>query len=326
MATLADSFLADLDELSDNVLDDENFDAEQEDVGDLADTLDNVSKLQKSRRYIDVMQKVEDALIDVTNKGNTVDLDDDDPEFQLIVACNTLLIDIENEIFIIHNFIRDRYRFKFRELDSLVPHLIDYARVVKKIGNEMDVARVDLAGLLISVNIMVVCITASTTNGKPLPEDVLQKTLEACDRAIALDSAKKKVFDFLESRMGNIAPNLSAVVGSAVSAKLIGAAGCLSKLANMPSDNIQHLGNKRKNLAGFSSKFCRAGGYIEQSKIIRNTSSSLRKEACGWLADKSILAARMDSNRGKPTGEYGRSLKEEILKKIEKSQEQPPAR
>ncbi|OIT07606.1 hypothetical protein A4A49_07080 [Nicotiana attenuata] len=211
MATLADSFLADLDELSDYVLDEENLDAE-----DLADMLDNVSKLQKSRRYIDVMQKVEDALIDVTNKGNSVVLEDDDPEFQFIVACNALLIDIENEILIIHNFIHGR------------------------IGKEMDVARVDLKGPLTSgVNIMAVCVAASTTNGKPLPEDVLQKTLEACDRAIALDSAKKKE---------------------------------------------------------------------------------------GSLADKSMLAARIDSNRGKPTGEYGKSLKEEILKKIEKSQERPPAR
>jgi RNA processing factor Prp31 len=49
-----------------------------------------------------------------------------------------LSVDIENEIIIIHNFIRDEYRLKFPELESLVHHPIDYARVVKKIGNEMD--------------------------------------------------------------------------------------------------------------------------------------------------------------------------------------------
>ncbi|MCD7463909.1 U4/U6 small nuclear ribonucleoprotein Prp31 [Datura stramonium] len=78
---------------------------------------------------------------------------------------------------------------------------------------------------------MVVSVTASTTSGKPLPEHVLQRTLEACDRTLALHSAKKKVLDFVESRMKYIAPNLSAVVGSAVAAKLMCSAGGLSSLA-----------------------------------------------------------------------------------------------
>lgn len=56
---------------------------------------------------------------------------------QLIVECNSLMVDVENEITIIHNFIRDKYRLKFPELESLVMHPIDYARVVKTIGNEM---------------------------------------------------------------------------------------------------------------------------------------------------------------------------------------------
>ena len=50
-----------------------------------------------------------------------------------IVEYNALLVDIENEIIIIHNFIRDKYGFKFPELESIVHHPIDYARVVKKI-------------------------------------------------------------------------------------------------------------------------------------------------------------------------------------------------
>lgn len=146
-----------------------------------------------------MLQKVEDALereSDVMDKGVVLE---DDPEYQLIVDCNALSVDIENEIIIIHNFIRDKYRLKFPKLESLVHHPVDYAQVVKKIRNEMDLTLVELEGLLPSAIIMVVSVTASTTSGKPLPEDVLQKTVEACDRALALDSAKKKVLDFVES-------------------------------------------------------------------------------------------------------------------------------
>ncbi|KAK2394889.1 U4/U6 small nuclear ribonucleoprotein Prp31 protein [Trifolium repens] len=87
---------------------------------------------------------------------------------------------------------------------------------------------------------MVISITASTTTcliGKQLPEQVLSKTIEACDRALDLDSAMKKVHDVVESRMNYIAPTVSTV-GSAVAAKLMGTAGGLSAMANMPSCNV----------------------------------------------------------------------------------------
>ncbi|XP_027100321.1 U4/U6 small nuclear ribonucleoprotein Prp31 homolog [Coffea eugenioides] len=340
MATLADSFLADLEELSDNEADslnEDNGDAEQmeEDVdGDLADIealnyddLDSVSKLHKTQRYNDIMQKVEDALEKGSDISNQSIVLEDDPEYQLIVDCNALSVDIENEIVIIHNFIRDKYRLKFPELESLVHHPIDYARVVKKIGNEMDLTLVDLEGLLPSAIIMVISVTASTTSGKPLPDEVLQKTIDACDRALTLDSAKKKVLDFVESRMGYIAPNVSAIVGTAVAAKLMGTAGGLSALAKMPACNVQLLGAKRKTLAGFSTANSQIHvGYLEQSEIFQSTPPTLRKRACRLLAAKSTLAARIDSIKGDSTGKVGRSLRDEILKKIEKWQEPPPAK
>lgn len=95
------------------------------------------------------MQKVEDAII-FTNKGNVI-VEEDDPEYKLIVDCNALCIEIEDEIFIIHNFIRDKYRLKFPELDSLVNHPIDYARVVKQIGKETDLTLVDLPSAIINM-------------------------------------------------------------------------------------------------------------------------------------------------------------------------------
>lgn len=340
MATLADSFLADLEDLSDNdmpIEDEENDEAGEEaenvddDMADVEtlnyDDLDSVSKLQKSQRYLDIMQKVEEALqngSEITRNGIVLE---DDPEYQLIVDCNALSVDIENEIVIIHNFIRDKYRLKFPELESLVHHPIDYARVVKKIGNEIDLTLVDLEGLLPSAIIMVVSVTASTTSGKPLSEENLQKTLDACDRALALDAAKKKVLDFVESRMGYIAPNLSAIAGSAVAAKLMGTAGGLFSLAKMPACNVKLLGAKKKNLAGFSTATSQFRvGYLEQTEIFQSTPPALRMRACRLLAAKSTLAARVDSTRGDSTGKTGRNLREEIRKKIEKWQEPPPAK
>eukprot|EP00249_Psilotum_nudum_P017496 c26351_g1_i3 orf=582-2063(-) len=335
-ATLADSFLADLDDLSDNEAplvdeaessdDGENVDDEMADLEALKyDDLDTVAKLQKSQSYHDIMKKVESALANGTTVSLIGLVSEDDPEYQLIVDCNTLSVDIDYEIAIIHNFIRDNYRLKFPELESLVLHPIDYARVVKKIGNEMDLTLVDLEGLLPSATIMVVSVTASTTTGKPLSEENLQKTLDACDRALALDEAKKKVLEYVESRMGYIAPNLSAIVGSAVAAKLMGIAGGLSSLAKMPACNVHILGAKRKNLAGFSTATTLPHtGFIFHTEIVQSTPPALRMRACRLVAGKSTLAARVDATRGDPTGKVGREIREEMRRKIEKWQEPPP--
>ncbi|KAG5522697.1 hypothetical protein RHGRI_034739 [Rhododendron griersonianum] len=284
------------------------------------DDLHCVSNLQITQRFLDIMQKVEDALekkeADLSNSSGIV-LED----YRLVVDCTELSIHIENESFIIHNFIRDNYWLKFPELQSIVHHPIDYARVVKKIGNEMDLTMVNLDGLLPSASIVAVSIAASTTSGKPLAEQVLQKTIEACDRALALDLSKKKVLDFLEMRRGHIAPNLSAIVGSAVTAKLVVTAGGLSGLADMPACPIRLLGAKKTNA---TSKF--RLGYIEQTDIFKSTPPSLRMRACMLLAAKSRLVARFDSNRIDPTGNHGRAIRHGILKKIAKWQEPPPAK
>lgn len=71
-----------------------------------------------------------------------------------------------------------------------VHHPIDYARVVKQIGNEMDLTKVQLEGILPSATIMVVSVTATTTSGRVLSSENLVKTIEACDMALQLDSDK----------------------------------------------------------------------------------------------------------------------------------------
>jgi len=56
-----------------------------------------------------------------------------------------------------------------------------------------DLTRVDLASMLPATTVMVVTVAATTTNGRPLPPEELQKVLEACDMAIQLEEAKRKV-------------------------------------------------------------------------------------------------------------------------------------
>jgi len=310
MATPDYTFFTDLNSLE---LDD---DADFDFVADLNSNDDDLFKLYRSRQqYTDILlklQKVEEADSDVV------------VGYKLIMECNLLSAEIENKIVIVHNFIRNKYCLKFPELESIVHRPVDYARVVKKIGNQIDPTLFDLQGLLPSSIIMVVSLTSSTMSGKPLPNGVFNNIIDACDLAIALDLLKNKIVDLVENRMSYYAPNISAVVGSIEATKLIVTAGGLSSLANMPACNVQLLGSKQINPIVFSSASSQFHvGYLEQTQLIQTTPPPLRMRAYRLLAAKFTLAARVDLIHGDPSGKTGTTLKDEILTKIDKWQEPP---
>ena len=68
-----------------------------------------------------------------------------------------------------------------------------------------------------------------------------------------------------------IAPNLSMIVGSETAAQLIGKAGGLKNLRDMPSCHILLLGSQKKPLNGFSTTSTMPHtGVIYYSKIIQD--------------------------------------------------------
>ena len=86
---------------------------------------------------------------------------------------------------------------------------------------------------------MGVTVTATTTEGKPLTEEVLARVLAAVDIIVQLDEDKALILQLVQSSMHRIAPNLSQAVGEEVAARLIGVAGGLHELAKMPACNVQ---------------------------------------------------------------------------------------
>lgn len=87
--------------------------------------------------------------------------------------------------------------------------------------------------------IMVVSVTASTTSGKPLSEEDLRKVVGAADLALQLDGDKAAILQLVQRKMHRIAPNLSNAIGTEIAAKLMGVAGGLVALSQMPACNVQ---------------------------------------------------------------------------------------
>lgn len=360
-ATLADSFLADFD--SDDESEEEQQEQKQEvgktkvkqeaasdeDVPDLESNEMNFDEealaaaaikyevkessapagsLFKDGRLELHMKKLA-ALMAQEANGDEDKVIDKEAEYEVIVQSNKLVQEIDDEISRLHKDVRDMYAVKYHELEEVVHTPIEYAKCVKIIGNEKDMsaAEKELEGIVPSSLILTISVTASTTVGKPLPPDELKKCFDACDLLLQLDESRKTIYDYIESRMTVIAPNLSVLVGSGIAARLIGIAGGLTALTKIPSCNLQVLGIKRKGLSGFSSATQDIHvGMLGQSELMITAPPDLRNRVLRLLAAKCTLAARMDSFNEDETGEKGRELLEEIRGKVTKWQEPPPAK
>jgi U4/U6 small nuclear ribonucleoprotein PRP31 len=320
MTTLADTFLDDLDELDDsdeeevqpakeeniakkeekkdqlmNDLDDLEDDDDDDDaeagfedmLGDEDKGVSSVAVLRASAKFTKHMEKVREGL-ELPRTEALVGALEDDPEYKLIVASNDLVVQIDEEIANVYRYVVDLYAIKFPELESLVPNPMDYVRVVTRIGNEMDMTMIDLSDLLPSAAVMVVSVTGSTTSGQKLPEEELANCTGGCEEAIGLEQDRIDVLTFVESRMNVFAPNVSAIVGSTLAARLMGLAGGIVNMSKMPSCNLQLLGQeKNKQLAGFGGAAAlKHTGIIYDSELVQKCPPNLRQKALRTVAAK----------------------------------------
>ncbi|TPX54170.1 hypothetical protein SeMB42_g00406 [Synchytrium endobioticum] len=285
----------------------------------------NISDIATNARMRIVLQKIDVAKAVPRREAIEGGAVEDDPEYPLIVQANNLTADIDTEIIRITKFIRDKYAPKFPELETLIVNPLDYVKTVKAIGNEMDLTQIDLRSFLPTATVMVITVTATTSNGKPLLEDQLAVVLQACEMVTELEAGKRKILEYVESRMGFVAPNLSVLVGSATAAKLMGAAGGLTALSKIPGCNIRVLGATKRVNTGLSILGQqRHAGFLSQAEFILRLPTEYRAKAAKVFADKCALIARVDAARACPDGSQGRTVREEVDRKVEKLQEPPP--
>ncbi|XP_044750716.1 U4/U6 small nuclear ribonucleoprotein Prp31 [Coccinella septempunctata] len=341
--SLADELLADLEE-NDEQIDEEVQDADIEefevkpDIKEIEKFEQNTTQiksvrelctLRDSERLFNVIQQIEEYQLKPRKNNDIIGPVESDPEYQLIVEANNVAAEIDNEIITIHKFVRDKYQKRFPELDSLVVSPLEYVRTVKELGNDLDQAKNNeiLLQFLTQATIMVVSVTASTTQGTLLTDVEKKQIDEACDMAVELNNIKLKIYEYVESRMAFIAPNMSIILGASIAAKMMGIAGGLTKLSKIPACNVLLLGQQKKTLSGFSqANMLPHTGFVYFTEIVQNTPPDLRRKAATLVSNKCALAARVDASHGYPDGSIGRQLRDEIERKLDKLLEPPPVK
>jgi U4/U6 small nuclear ribonucleoprotein PRP31 len=283
------------------------------------------SVLQK----IDFYQKPE-------NQTPNIGSIEDNPEYRLLTQANSLSTSIDSEIILVHKFIRDHYSIRFPELERLIENALQYAKTVAIIGNGPmeDLGRViastdnvtgqTLAEVLDGPRLMSVRMEASTSKGRTLSEKELQNVIRACEMTVQLDSAKKILTDYVQSRMNLFAPNLTVLVGSETAAKLVNTSGGLAGLAKTPSCNIANMGWNSRATGLATNVGVRQKGYLFHSPILQYVPNDLKKQAMRIVAAKVVLAARVDQTLKTPDNSMGQRLKDECQERLDKLTEPPP--
>ncbi|CAO1635118.1 unnamed protein product [Sympodiomycopsis kandeliae] len=253
-------------------------------------------------------------------------------EYQLIVIANNLAVEIENEITLVHKFVRDHYRARFPELETIVPKNWEYIQAVEAVQNTPDLtspAKGSLESLLPRELVVPISIAASTSTGRLLAEDEWSRVQKGIQVVYQLADVLKTILNYVESRMSFIAPNLSALVGTSVATKLLGVAGGLTGLVKIPACNVQVLGtSKVSSVVGLSSISYqdRHIGFINQAPLMNGVPPEYVRQAARLISAKICLTARVDANHSQPLGTYGAQLKQELTTKIDKLMEPPPAK
>ena len=129
------------------------------------------------------------------------------------------------------------------------------------------------------------------------------------ERMISLALYRKQLYSYLEEKMATVAPNLSALIGETVAARLIQKAGSLTSLAKCPASTVQILGAEKALFRALKTKGNTPKyGLIYHSSFIGRASAKNKGRISRYLSNKCAIASRIDSFIEEPTSAYGESM------------------
>merc|ERR1711920_492733 len=138
------------------------------------------------------------------------------------------------------------------------------------------------------------------------------------NRVVGLAEYRKELAKYLQDKMGNVAPNLAALIGDIVGARLISHAGSLTNLAKYPASTVQILGAEKAlfralKKRGNTPKY----GLIFHSTFIGRAASKNKGRISRFLANKCSIASRMDCFSEEPSNVVGSALKKQVEERLQ---------
>lgn len=132
-------------------------------------------------------------------------------------------------------------------------------------------------------------------------------------RVVQLSEYRKDLYNYLISKMHNVAPNLGALLGEQVGARLIAHAGSLTNLAKYPASTVQILGAEKALFRALKTKGKTPKyGLLFNSSYIGKAKQKNKGRISRYLANKCSIASRVDCFADLTSDVFGQRLKEQV--------------
>ncbi len=235
--------------------------------------------------------------------------------------------DLDKTLNLLAGRVCEWYGLHFPEMDRIVEKHDTYARLVAKLGDRRNFTKESLVSEGMPSPTVDQLATASRKSmGGQIEESDLQVLKSFCELMLELYKFRTKSESYIDEVLKQVAPNMTAIVGAPLSARLISIAGSLDNLAKMPASTLQVLGAEK---ALFRSLKTGARppkhGVIFQHSAIHQSPRWQRGKIARTLSGKLSIAARVDAFEGAFVGEQ---LRDNVNKKIEEIKERykvPPS-
>lgn len=203
---------------------------------------------------------------------------------------------------------REWYGLHFPELDNVIDTITGYAKVV--LAGRRDLLTADIfeeAGLGAKSEMLL--LLASKSRGGEITDINLCTVQSMARQVLEAHKLRAELEENIAAGIEKMAPNLVAILGPSVAAKMLGRAGSLVKLASFPASTIQVIGAERALFRAVKTgSDPPKHGLLFQHTLVHSAPRWQRGKIARAIAAKAAVAARVDV--------YGEGLNTTLLEKL----------
>jgi len=239
----------------------------------------------------------------------------------MITQAISLLDQLQKDVNTFSMRIREWYSYHFPELIKIIPDNIQYIRCVLVVNNRREFTEEKFPDLMEILEdedkVQEVYAASRSSMGTDMSEIDILTFHRFAKKVVSLAQYEASLLDYLKSRMNEVAPNISALIGEVVGARLISRAGSLISLAKYPASTIQILGAEKAlfralKVRGRTPKF----GLLYNTSFISKARMKDKGRISRCIANQCAKAASIDAFSDNPTSYYGEMFKEQIEERL----------
>jgi nucleolar protein 56 len=243
----------------------------------------------------------------------------------MVIQSIALLDQLEKDLNTFSMRIREWYSYSFPELKAIVKDNYQFARCAALIQDKMTLTGTEAGEKIAKLAEILgeqeqadqVVAAAKTSMGMECSQLDMINVINFTQRIVKLAEYRKQLSLYLSDKMSIVAPNLSALIGDTVAARLISKAGSLTSLAKAPASTVQILGAEKALFRALKTKGNTPKyGLIYHSSFISRAEAKNKGRISRYLANKCSIASRIDTFSDEPSSAYGEKLHEQVEERL----------